>query len=113
MNLSEHWSTIFKALSEPIRLRLMALLAAKREMCVCDLVQGVERPQSAVSRHLAYLLHSGLVEKRREGKWIYYSLAALEGTMEQAIIKAMVEDGGTDEELKADLQRLESGSSTC
>ncbi|MFQ5453385.1 MAG: ArsR/SmtB family transcription factor [Candidatus Zixiibacteriota bacterium] len=64
---------IFKALSEPIRLRIIALLA-EGELCVCDLTEALELPQSTVSRHMAYLKAVGFVRDRRNGKWVYYKL---------------------------------------
>ena len=64
---------IFKALSEPIRLRIMALLATG-ELCVCDLTRVLQMPQSTISRHMSRLKVNGLVKDRRAGKWIHYSL---------------------------------------
>ena len=64
---------LFKALSDETRLRILALLTAG-ELCVCDLMAVLELPQSTVSRHLAYLRNSGLVEDRRQGIWMYYRL---------------------------------------
>lgn len=64
---------LFKALSDETRLRILALLTAG-ELCVCDLMAILDLPQSTVSRHLAYLRHSGLVADRREGVWMYYRL---------------------------------------
>jgi ArsR family transcriptional regulator len=80
---------LFKALSDETRLRILALLTLG-ELCVCDLMSVLELPQSTVSRHLAYLRNTGLVEDRRQGVWMYYRLA--EG------------DGGFRRELQAILQ---------
>lgn len=65
---------LFKTLSDPTRLRLLNLLA-RGEVCVCDLhgTLGVDQPK--VSRHLARLKRAGLVEARRNGKWMHYRLA--------------------------------------
>jgi ArsR family transcriptional regulator len=65
---------LFKALSDETRLRILSLLTAG-ELCVCDLMAVLDLPQSTVSRHLAYLRNSGLVEDRRQGVWMYYRLA--------------------------------------
>lgn len=73
MTLEQH-AAIFKALSEPVRLRIVGLLLKQGELCVCDIVDTLEISQSVVSRHLAYLRNSGLVNTRREGVWIYYQL---------------------------------------
>lgn len=64
---------IFKALSEETRLRIMMLLT-QGELCVCDLMFVLDEPQSKVSRHLAYLKHSGLTNSRRAGVWMHYWL---------------------------------------
>jgi ArsR family transcriptional regulator, arsenate/arsenite/antimonite-responsive transcriptional repressor len=60
---------LFKAFADPVRLRLLNLLAAG-EVCVCHLHEALELPQSTVSRHLAYLRKRGLVVARREGLWV-------------------------------------------
>ncbi len=64
---------IFKALSEPTRLRIMAMLT-EGEMCVCELQEALLLPQSTVSRHMSRLKTSGLVQDSRHGKWIHYRL---------------------------------------
>ncbi|MBN2647963.1 MAG: helix-turn-helix transcriptional regulator [Thiotrichales bacterium] len=77
MNLDfnlEPISQVFKALSEPVRLRLLHLLLERDSLCVCDLVGILELNQSTVSRHLAYLKNAGLVKSWREGTWIHYAL---------------------------------------
>lgn len=65
---------LFKILSDPTRLRLLNLLA-QGEVCVCDLhgTLGIDQPK--VSRHLALMKRAGLVETRRNGKWMHYRLA--------------------------------------
>jgi ArsR family transcriptional regulator, arsenate/arsenite/antimonite-responsive transcriptional repressor len=63
----------YKALSEAMRLRIMLLLT-HGELCVCDVMEILDEPQAKVSRHLAYLKHSGLVKSKRVGTWMHYSL---------------------------------------
>jgi ArsR family transcriptional regulator len=65
--------TIFKALSEPIRVEVIQLLR-EQEMCVCDLVDHLKVSQSNLSFHLKTLKNAGLVKSRQEGRWIYYRL---------------------------------------
>ena len=65
--------TLFKALGDRTRLRLIQLLGDD-ELCVCDCVAVLKTNQPKVSRHLAYLRRAGLVAARREGKWTYYRL---------------------------------------
>ncbi|HVP81102.1 MAG TPA: metalloregulator ArsR/SmtB family transcription factor [Thermodesulfobacteriota bacterium] len=64
---------LFRALSEEARLRIVMLLT-NGELCVCDLMAILEEPQSKISRHLAYLTHSGLTKGKRVGVWMHYSL---------------------------------------
>ena len=64
---------IAKALSHPSRLLVLDALA-EGEMCVCDLTELVGADQSTVSKHLAVLKHAGIVEDRKEGTMIFYSL---------------------------------------
>src|SRR5262245_57629083 len=68
--------TLFKALADETRLRILGLLLAG-EVCVCDIHESLKIPQSKASRHLAYLRRAGLVETRREGLWIHYKLGTL------------------------------------
>lgn len=65
---------IFKCLSDPIRLRILILLEAEGELCVCELMAVLKLPQSTVSRHLAYLRRSGWLSDRRDGVWMHYAI---------------------------------------
>ena len=67
----EDIAQVYKALSEEMRLRILMLLT-HGELCVCDLMAVLEEPQSKVSRHLAYLKHSGLIQGKRVGTWMHY-----------------------------------------
>ena len=71
----KHLAQTLKALSDPIRLRIVLLLQTEGELCVCDLMAVLELPQSTVSRHLAYLKRSCWVDTRREGVWMHYTLS--------------------------------------
>ena len=71
----EGFAAAFQALSEPTRLRIMALVCrAGRELCVCEFVDALEEPQYHVSRSLKILRKAGLVMERREGKWVHYGV---------------------------------------
>jgi ArsR family transcriptional regulator len=65
---------LFKTLSDPTRLRLLNLLACG-ETCVCELTDTLRVVQPKISRHLAHLKRAGLVEARRDGKWVHYRWA--------------------------------------
>jgi len=71
----KHLAQTLKALSDPIRLRIILLLQAEGELCVCDLMAVLNLPQSTISRHLAYLKRSCWVDIRREGVWMHYKLS--------------------------------------
>ncbi|MFV0439135.1 MAG: ArsR/SmtB family transcription factor [Desulfopila sp.] len=71
---------LFKALADETRLRIVSLLMAG-ELCVCDVMEVLQLPQSTVSRHLAYLRNAGLVDDRRQGVWMYYRLTGVEGEL--------------------------------
>ena len=79
--------TIFKALADRTRLRILGLLSAG-EICVCDIHGSLGLPQPTVSRHLAYLRRSGLVEARKAGLWVHYRLATLPDPVLQAVLDA-------------------------
>jgi ArsR family transcriptional regulator len=71
----ERASALLGALAHPKRLALVAALA-RRELCVCELVDLLGIPQPLVSHHLAALRTAGLVRDRRDTQWVYYSLVA-------------------------------------
>ena len=62
----------FKALADPVRLRLLSLIAAAPEgtACSCDLEEPVGRSQPTVSHHLGLLAEAGLITKERSGRWV-------------------------------------------
>ena len=66
----------FSALADPVRLRVLSILAAspEGEVCVCDFVGRVAKSQPTVSHHLRILSEAGLVQGERRGKWVWYSL---------------------------------------
>lgn len=66
---------LFKALADPNRLRIVNLLS-HRSVCVCDLQSILDLSQPFISRHLAYLRRAGLVQDRRDGPRVCYSLAS-------------------------------------
>lgn len=66
----------FSALADPVRLRVLSILAAspEGEVCVCDFVEPLAKSQPTVSHHLKVLSDAGLVQGDRRGKWVWYSL---------------------------------------
>ena len=63
-----------KALSDPNRVRVLKLLQTG-ELCVCEIQNVLELAQSTVSKHMKILEDAGLVDRKRQGTWMFYSLA--------------------------------------
>jgi ArsR family transcriptional regulator len=73
---------VFKALGNPVRLRLLSLIGTRQggEVCVCDLTTAFDLTQPTISHHLKVLREAGILTSERRGTWVYYRLvpAALE-----------------------------------
>ncbi|MBK8756963.1 MAG: helix-turn-helix transcriptional regulator [Actinomycetales bacterium] len=69
---SQAFAPIFKALGDPVRLRLLSLIVAQGEVCVCDLVAAFAVSAPTISHHLKVLREAGLVDSERRGTWVYY-----------------------------------------
>jgi ArsR family transcriptional regulator len=67
-------AAIFKAVADPARLRLLSIIAAQDEACVCDLTAPVDLSQPTVSHHLKVLVDAGLLTRDKRGKWAYYAV---------------------------------------
>lgn len=67
-------SSVFKALADPVRLRLFSLIAnhADGEACVCDISPSVDVSQPTISHHLKVLKTAGLLDSERRGSWVHY-----------------------------------------
>jgi ArsR family transcriptional regulator len=78
---------LVKALADPTRVRIVAMLAGG-ELCVCHIHGALKLPQPLVSRHLAYLRHSGVVESRKNEQWVYYRLAPQRTDVIQTLLDA-------------------------
>lgn len=66
---------MFKALSDQTRLRILCVLSkAGTELCVCEIMDSLGENQYNISRHLRVLENAGLVQERKEGRWMFYSL---------------------------------------
>ncbi|OHB72508.1 MAG: hypothetical protein A2V70_00870 [Planctomycetes bacterium RBG_13_63_9] len=98
---------LFRALADETRLRILHLLC-RRELCVCQIVDVLGMGQSKVSRHLGHLRHAGLVRDRREGLWIYYSLAQPSGSLHQTLAEWLKHAADEIPWATADLEALEA-----
>ena len=65
---------IFKAMADPCRLKILMLLR-EGELCVCEIMIGLDRPQSSTSHHLSILRDAGLIKERKDGRWSRYRLS--------------------------------------
>ncbi|MDO9067622.1 MAG: metalloregulator ArsR/SmtB family transcription factor [Deltaproteobacteria bacterium] len=102
----KHLAQTIKALSDPIRLRIILLLQAEGELCVCDLMAVLKLPQSTVSRHLAYLKRSCWVDTRREGVWMHYKLSRVSCDMCKELLQSLKLHASTLPEAKSDRTTL-------
>ena len=96
---------LFKALSDPIRLRLLNLIG-DQEVCVCFFVEALDTPQPTISRHLAYLRRTGLVKARRDGKWMHYSVVTPKEREVSDVLNASLRAMKANPEFQRDRARL-------
>lgn len=89
-------AAVFKALADPVRLRLFSLIASHSggEACVCDIAPAVDVSQPTISHHLKVLKTAGLLDSERRGSWVHYrvvpdSLAALSDILAPASFEAL------------------------
>ena len=73
---ADQLASVLKALADPVRLRLVGLIAASDggEACVCDLTEAFNLSQPTISHHLKVLRLAGLINSQRRASWIYYSM---------------------------------------
>jgi ArsR family transcriptional regulator len=99
------FSSLFKALGDETRLRIVALLS-HGELCVCHLEEALGLSQPKVSRHLGILRMTGVVQHRRAGSWVYYALARQADRDCEQQLRALVKSFGKRDVLRRDLDRL-------
>src|SRR5215211_2715857 len=104
--------TLFKALADQTRLRILGLLLAG-EVCVCDIHDSLRISQPKASRHLAYLRRAGLVETRRDGLWIHYRLGTLADPVMAAIVDAVRHALTHVDTVHRDGERLKKRTGCC
>ncbi|MGA2352716.1 MAG: metalloregulator ArsR/SmtB family transcription factor [Terracidiphilus sp.] len=96
---------LFRALADRTRLRLLNLMSGQ-EVCVCYFIEILGLPQSTISRHLAYMRRAGLVQVRREGKWMHYRLAEPKQQTAKGIIREVLNSLQSDREMERDRAKL-------
>src|SRR5688572_30542670 len=99
------YTAFFAALADPSRLRLLHLMK-EGEICVCFLQGTLRTNQPKISRHLAYLRRAGLVEARRDGKWMHYRLKKL-ATPLQRVLNEVFKATSDERQMQNDAQRAQ------
>ena len=90
----DRYTDAFKALSDDTRLRILhLLLASGLELCCCELTDTLEVPQYNISRHLKALKDASLVNERRDGKWVYYSVVSDADPFQAKLLEAVATIG--------------------
>jgi ArsR family transcriptional regulator len=95
----------FQALGDNTRLRLLNLMG-DQEICVCYFVEILEQGQPKISRHLAYLRGAGIVEARRDGKWMHYRIIMPENVGAAQVLRQTLTWLKDDRRMQADRARL-------
>jgi len=86
---ADELASAFKVLADPIRLRLLSLVAnaPDGELCACDVVDTIGRSQPTVSHHLSILAGAGLLQREQRGKWAYFRVdPATVGVLRDALL---------------------------
>lgn len=69
---ADELATTIKALADPIRLRLVSIIAAAEEACACDFPDALGKSQPTVSHHLTLLVNAGILQREQRGKWAWF-----------------------------------------
>lgn len=101
----------FMALADKTRLRLLNLMR-DGEVCVCFFVEVLKESQPKISRHLAYLRNSGVVEARRDGKWMHYRITEPENESVRRLLLNVLEWLGKQEDMQDEMHRYETACCT-
>jgi ArsR family transcriptional regulator, arsenate/arsenite/antimonite-responsive transcriptional repressor len=97
--------SFFMALADKTRLRLLNLIRDD-EVCVCFFVDVLGESQPKISRHLAYLRNAGIVEARRDGKWMHYRIVEPKNSMNAKILANVLDGLKNQENMSSDYEKL-------
>ena len=101
----EYTLNIAKALADGSRMRVIAALMAREELCVCQITEMLQLAPAAVSRHMTILQNARLVQSRKEGRWVFYRLtAAFPDLLRQWLTGSLADS----EEIRVDRERLQT-----
>lgn len=98
--------TVFKALSDRNRFRVVAALLKHDELCACQITELLHVAGATASRHMGVLIAAGLVQSRKEGRWVYYSLHRENADLTELIDWVNVQIT-TDDDIETDARTLE------
>lgn len=97
---------VFKAVSDPTRLRILGLLLSSGELCGCEVEATLEITQTRASRALTTLRRAGLVVDRRDGAWIHYSVTPKPTGLIKAVLAGIKAELAADPLLQTDAKNL-------
>ncbi len=103
-NALAYMETFFMALADKTRLRLLNLMR-DQEICVCFFTEVLGDSQPKISRHLAYLRNAGLVETRRDGKWMHYRILWPDDEGQKLVLEQTLDWLDQKEDLNNDRER--------
>ena len=103
---------IYQCFCDPTRLRILHLLT-QTSLCVCHFQEVLGEPQVKISKHLAYLRARDLVETKRSGNWIIYSLPSKRSAELELNLQCLQDCTATDPIFRRDLQRLTRLQAKC
>ena len=96
---------IGKAIDHPLRVRALAALG-ERELCVCELIELFGLAPSTISKHMSVIADAGLVHRRRDGQWTYYSLPADPEPPVARVIALVTSLAAEDKTVREDLTHI-------
>lgn len=96
---------ITRALSDETRVRVLMMLSGG-ELCLCQIIEILKLAPSTVSKHMSILRQAGLVETRKEGRWIYYRLTDSKNRPANEILKWLKKHLENDRKVLADVKQL-------
>ncbi len=99
--------TVTKALSDPNRVRTLMFLQGG-ELCLCQIIKMLALAPSTVSKHMAVLHNARLVESRKEGRWVYFSLAESGDPVVRGAIKWAMDALADDKQARADAKAIKA-----
>ena len=104
-NILSEMETLFLALADKTRLRLLNLMR-EDEICVCYFTEALGESQPKISRHLAYLRNAGIVSARREGKWMNYKIEMPQNPFSARLLDDTLEWLKAQNDMREDYEKL-------